>query len=318
MKISITGANGFVGRALLDELLRQGHDLTMLSRQAEREAPAGVKLLRGSLVAADCPLDQFVDGCEVIYHCAGEIRDESRMRSLHVDATQRLLDAALNEASKTGQAIHWVQLSSVGVYGPPRDGPASDRSVTETTKTNPVGEYETTKTIADGLLLKACQPGLLTCSIVRPSNIFGKHMPNQSLRSLGEIIRKRLFFYIGKPGAIATYVHVDDVVAVLLRCASDNQARGEVFNVSNDCLLEELVSGIAQNLGVPPPTLRLPETLIRPAVSLAMKFSSLPLSPERIDALVARTKYPATKLESRLGYEFKAAVSDSIGEVFDD
>ncbi len=314
MNISITGASGFVGRALLDALLRQGHQLTLLSRRAQRDVPTGVRPLCGNLVAADCPLDQFVAGCEVIYHCAGEIRDETKMRALHVDATQRLLDAALDEASKTGRNIHWVQLSSVGVYGPSENGPGSDRTVTETTETNPVGEYETTKTIADERLIKACHTGLLTYSILRPSNIFGRDMPNQSLRSLCDIIRKRLFFYIGKPGAIATYVHVDDVVEVLLRCGFDPRARGEIFNLSNDCSLDDLIGGIATTLQVTPPRLRIPEPLARLAASLLRKIVTIPLTQERINALVSRTGYPCQKLESKLNFTPQAPVPNSIGE----
>ncbi len=315
MKISITGASGFVGRALLDPLLQQGHDLTILSRKADPDLPSGVSLLRGDLVAADCPLDQFVADCEVIYHCAGEIRDETRMRPLHVDATQRLLDAAFDEASKTGRNIHWVQLSSVGVYGPPENGQGSDRSVTENTKINPVGEYETTKSISDERVIKACGTGAMSFTILRPSNVFGKDMPNQSLRGMGAMIRRGLFFYIGRPGAIATYVHLDDVVAVLLRCALEARARGKIYNISNDCGLEEMVQGIATALGVSAPRLRLPEDLVRFAVWAVGSVTTIPLTLERVNALVSRTNYPTNRLQQELGYVFQKNVPESIREV---
>jgi len=272
----------------------------------------GIQLVRGDLVSSECPLEALLANCEVIFNCAGEIRDNAKMRSLHVDATRRMLEAAQNQSEKSGREIHWVQLSSVGAYGSAQ--PGADWTVTEETETNPVGEYETTKCRSDELLQQACEDSIMTYSIVRPSNVFGRDMPNRSLHALGAMIRKKLFFYIGKPGAIATYVHVDDVIEVMLRCAFDHRAQGEIFNVSNDCALEELVNGIADALEVAPPKLRLPETPIRAMVSLLKPFSAVPLTQGRINALVSRTSYPSQKLESHLDYRPRIPVPGSIAD----
>ncbi|CAD7837843.1 MAG: hypothetical protein [Olavius algarvensis Gamma 3 endosymbiont] len=314
MKISITGGNGFIGRNLVGALSQRGCSIKMLSRRADCGLPPGVQKIQGDLVSVDCPMNQFVADSEIIFHCAGEVRDEATMRLLHVDATQRLLDVTLDEASRRGRIIHWVQLSSAGAYGPPPDGAHSERIVTEETKTIPVGEYEITKTIADERVIRACESDLMTYSIVRPSNVYGRNMPNQSLRALSNMIRKRLFFYIGKPGAVATYVHVNDVVEVLLRCGLDKRARGEIFNISNDCMLEDLINGIAQSTNVPPPRLRVPEPLVRTTVSLIEMVATIPLTQKRIDALVSRTRYPCHKLESKLDYRPKVTVVNSIEE----
>jgi nucleoside-diphosphate-sugar epimerase len=314
MNISVTGGGGFIGRRLVDVLCRQGHSVKMLSRHSALQVPPGVHVEKGDLASKDCPLDGFVEKCAVVFHCAGEIRSEKLMRLLHVDATQRLIDAVLNEASRTGRVIHWVQLSSVGAYGPPPGKSDSNRVVTEETDTRPVGEYEITKTISDELVVQACRGGMMTYSIVRPSNVFGENMTNQSLHGLGNMIRKRMFFYIGKPGAIATYVHVDDVVEVLLRCGMDQRARGGVFNISNDCLLEEMVNSIAIALNVAPPRIRLPEYLVRVAVALVTKIYPIPLTQKRINALISRTRYPCHKLESELDYKPKIYVPGSVGE----
>lgn len=314
MQISVTGGNGFIGRRLVDALIQKGYKVKTLSRSTKHKPPPGIELVRGDLISTDCPIDQFIANSEIIFHCAGEVRDEAKMRSLHVDATQRLLDVALNEASMKGRIIHWVQISSVGAYGPPPGVAHSERIVTEETETIPVGEYEVTKSIADELVMQACKSGLMTFSIVRPSNVYGRNMSNQSLHSLGDMIRRRLFFYIGKPGAVATYVHVDDVVEVLLRCGLDQRARGEVFNISNDCMLEDLINGMSNALDVAYPTLRLPEPLVRAIVSLVAKVTTIPLTQQRVDALVSRTRYPCHKLESKLGYNPKIPVASSIGE----
>ncbi len=315
MKVCVTGGSGFIGLRLVDTLTKNGYEVTVLSRQASRTGPAVHRVVLADLTSADCRLDRFVESCEIVFHCAGEVREAAQMRSLHVGGTRRLLAAVVREAAQRGQSIHWVQLSSVGAYGPP-DGPVNtERVVTEMTPTRPRGEYEVTKTESDELVIQACERGLMSYSIVRPSNVFGSGMPNQSLRHLAAAVRRRLFFYVGRAGAVATYVHVDDVVEALRRCGADDRAKGRIFNVSNDCLLEEMIEGMASACGVTRPRLRLPERAVRVAAQVIGKVIEIPLTPERINALVARTRYPYLTLEHELGFTPQFSVPETVGEV---
>jgi nucleoside-diphosphate-sugar epimerase len=318
-QICVTGANGFIGRHLVDALSQQGYSIRVLTRRPDCLFPSGVQVVLGDLTTPGCPLDQLLEGCEIVFHCAGEIRDVAAMQLLHVGGTQRLLQAVLKVSTKTGQKIHWVQLSSVGVYGPSIGPAKTDHIVTENTQLGPVGEYEITKARADELVVQASDGVKMTYSIVRPSNVFGIGMPNQSLRGLISMVKRGLFFYIGKPGAVATYVHVDDVVAVLLKCAFEPMAVGQTYNLSNDCLQESLIKYIASVLGVRLPRIRIPELLIRAAVRLFEGWAKTPLSQSRIDALVNRTRYPADKVILQLGFRFSrqmpVAIEDLVREV---
>lgn len=316
MKVAITGASGFIGRRLADALAAHGCTVNVLSRTLQPRLGAGMEVMTGDLTSPECPLDQFVYDCEVVFHCAGEIRNTAAMRLLHVHGTQRLLQAVLKEAARRGCKIHWVQLSSVGAYGPPQGKANAERIVTEDTPLLPVGEYEVTKVLSDELVIRSSASHLLSYSIVRPSIVMGAGMPNKSLRALGEMVRKGLFFYIGRPGAIAPYVHVDDVAAVLRLCGTDPRGKGKVFNVSNDCRLEEMIGGMASALGVRRPRLRLPEAMVRTVARAAAGVVSIPLTPERINALVARTRYPHDKLEQELGFIPRVSVPDAMGEVW--
>jgi nucleoside-diphosphate-sugar epimerase len=276
---------------------------------------ANIETVTGDLTSEACPVECLLNNCEVIFHCAGEIRDLAAMKPLHLDGTKLLLRAALKEAAQKRRSIHWVQLSSVGAYGGTPRYSKEDRIVTEETPPEPIGVYEVTKTQSDEMLVEAAKTGLLSYSIVRPSNVIGPGMPNQSLRSLAAMIHRRLFFYIGRPGAVATYVHVDDVVEVLRLCATDARAKGEIFNISNDCLLEETVQGIALAVGVPPPQLRIPEWLVRSIVCVASKVIRIPLTQQRINAMVQRTRYPYHKVERELGFAPRIYVPHVIGEI---
>ncbi|MFM0335513.1 NAD-dependent epimerase/dehydratase family protein [Paraburkholderia fungorum] len=301
MRVSVTGASGFIGRRLVEHLLSTGASVTVLTRRGVAADLAGrVNVVHGDLCRDEDDLLPLLDGCDTVFHCAGELYRPEAMEALHVNGTRRLLDAAERAAARNGRPIHWVNLSSVGAYGPP-DNANEVRVVTENYPLRPVGPYEVTKTRSDELVMDAGNGEAITYTIVRPTNVFGESMSNASLRGLLSMIRKGLFFYIGKGDAVANYVHVDDVVAGLIACSSHLAARNRIFNISNDCPLVELVSGAAHELGVSAPKLRMPEAAARAISAIGAVVPRFPLTSERIDALVGRTSYSSQQIQQELG-----------------
>jgi nucleoside-diphosphate-sugar epimerase len=315
MKACVTGASGFIGRHLIRVLCEQGYTVAALSRKEQVDFPSEVRIIKGDLISESCELERFLESCDVLFHCAGEIRDDSKMAALHIDGTQNLVNVALTKIQETQRNIHWVQLSSVGVYGPVEGESNKDRTVTEQSPIKPRGHYEVTKAVSDGIVTKASERAGFTYSIVRPSNVIGEGMPNSSLKNLAKIIKKGFFTYIGKKGAISTYVHIDDVINLLVTCAEDVRARGEVFNISNDCLLEDVVNSVADEMGAKRPKLSLPESLVRVSQKFISKLTYIPLSEQGINVLTSRTIYPYTKLQKCLDYKPKISIAKSIGNI---
>lgn len=317
MNICVTGGSGFIGKKLCSDLVAAGHAVLILTRTPPVEsASAPFRYFKADLTDDSASLDAFFADCDVVFHCAGVVGEVEHMRAVHVDGTRRLLCAARSVRQSTGKKIRWVQLSSVGAYGPDQRGDKSTpRIVDESSALAPVGEYECTKTDADCLVLAAAELGDISCVIVRPSNVFGRDMKNQSLRSMASAIRRGLFFYIGKNDAISTYIHVDDVVECLLACGLSYSATGQVFNISNDCMQEDLVKAIASYAGVSAPRIRIPEWLARGIVGTIGKIVSLPLNESRVNALRAKTTYPTAKLESLVGMKPMREVPVYISEI---
>jgi nucleoside-diphosphate-sugar epimerase len=305
MLAAVTGATGFIGRRLVALLLERGDSVRILSRGAEAgtEEWKSVAVHRGDLADENQGdvLARFVDGTDVLYHCAGHIKSTSAMVPVHVDGTTRLL------AASAGRIGHWVQLSSVGVYGPQPQG-----CVTEETLLNPVSLYERTKLQSDELVQGRGGPAGFSYAILRPSNVFGPGMTNQALFQLIGAIQRRLFFFIGGRGAYANYIAVDNVVDALVRCATMPQARGRVYNLSDFRPLEQFVTTIAAALGVPPPRLRFPEAPVRLAAQLLGTLPRMPLTESRIDALMTRATYSARRIESELSYSHQVSLEEAL------
>jgi nucleoside-diphosphate-sugar epimerase len=314
--VGVTGAGGFIGKVLVDNLRQKNKSLHILSRKSG-QCGSGSRYFSGDLSDNSEIDENFLSDVDVLYHCAGETNDVARMRLVHVNGMSKLLKAVRLHIEKTQKPLHWVQLSSVGAYGPPAVLVHAVRLVTEESKNAPKGEYEVSKTMADNLLLEAARlEPLLSYSILRPANVIGPGMTNQSLRALVGMIKRRLFFYIGSKMSVANYIHVNDVVSALLLCGEEGNAHGSIFNLSNDCLLSEIVDAVALAAGVKQPVLCVSE----PPVRLIVKGLSLirkgPLTHDRIDALVKRTYYPSDKIKNTLGYTHQYPIPESIVAMF--
>jgi len=287
MEVAITGGNGFIGKCLVSMHLTLGDNVRILSRQYLKIE--GVKVVVGDLTKEDCILDEFVEGVDILYHCAGEVRDESKMYALHVEGTKRLVEIARNRIGR------WVQLSSVGAYGLCCDG-----TVTEESPEKPNNTYEMTKTQADDIV----RASGISFAILRPSIVFGETMNNQSLFQLMRMLRKGLFFFIGKPGALVNYVHVEDVIGALYLCATDSRALGSTYNLSQTTQLEHMVTSLRGEHVSGRGIIRLPLMPVKAATTLLGWLPGFPLTQPRVTALTNRCCYSADKILNELDFRF--------------
>lgn len=306
MIVAITGGTGFIGKRLLARLVERGDMVRLLTRDSvlSEQSPLVIAHKCDLVTAGVSELSSMLDGVDVLYHCAGQLTDTQRMRALHVDATRKLVEAA------SGRIGHWVQLSSVGVYGPVHDGAISEESAI-----NPIGEYEITKAESDRIVVEGAMRGGFTYSILRPSNVFGASMTNLSLFKMISMIDRGRFFYIGRSGASANYVHVDNVAEGLIRCGQMEAACNMTFNLSDHLPLEQFVGIIARTLGRPAPQLRIPLPLARLMGATLGRLHGFPLTQSRVSALTLRSIYPISRIQQALGYRHLITMEEGLREL---
>jgi nucleoside-diphosphate-sugar epimerase len=305
MIIAVTGGTGFIGRHLISRHLAQGDEVRYLTRGNPWTELDGAIPFKGHLNSSIVDLRKFLAGAHVLYHCAAELRDEALMQATNVEGTANLLAAA------RGQVRRWVQLSSTGVYGNPRH-----QLITEDSAIAPVNAYEQSKAAADTRVLEAAAGHNLECVLLRPSNVYGIDMPNQSLFQLIRMIDKGWFFFIGRGGAVANYIHVENVIDALMLCGkADLPANGQAYIVSDHCLLKEFADIVAEALHKKPVPIRLPESWVRGMAGLGTKFAKFPLTASRIDAMTNTTVYKSDKIVSELGFRHAVSIREGIAEL---
>jgi nucleoside-diphosphate-sugar epimerase len=166
LRVAVTGATGFLGSHICDELVATGHRVRAAHRPSSSLRWLQDKPLKPVLVDLADPesLESFLDGCQAVVHCAGVVMaDPATYEKVNVASTRLLLEAA----TRVGTVDTFVLISSLAAGGPgtlaaPRD---------ETMPDAPISEYGRSKRRAEGLLFGGKWP-FRTVSL-RPPSLYG-------------------------------------------------------------------------------------------------------------------------------------------------
>ncbi len=196
----VTGATGVIGRPLVRQLVARGCTVRVLTRRATAEP--GVQVFRASLSDVH-ELERFIAGADVLFHCAGELTDTTRMHEVNVEGTRNV--AALVRKHRVRYFCH---LSSAGVIGR-----TAEPWVDECSPCRPEDSYERSKLDAE---LCAREPieGCRTV-ILRPTNVVDvDHLGELALPAIGSLACRLKAFIKG--GECAHIVHAEDVARAAL------------------------------------------------------------------------------------------------------
>ncbi|MEL6347616.1 MAG: NAD-dependent epimerase/dehydratase family protein [Myxococcota bacterium] len=119
MKLFITGGTGYLGRHLIPRLARDGHELTVLSRDPARVID-GAQTAPGDILTPET-LGPAMAGADALIHAAGKVShdldDAEEMWRLHVTGTENILDAA--EAAGVKRVVYLSTSGTVAVSDDP-------------------------------------------------------------------------------------------------------------------------------------------------------------------------------------------------------
>ncbi len=210
----VTGATGFIGNRLVQELLNSGYQVNVLVRSKNRipaEQQKQVSIFEGDLFDLEM-IDAAMKSCEFVFHLAAYANIWSKEKNLayktNVTGTRNILDTALkNGISKV------VFTSSAATLSP------SSEANEEMDENSPVPEkystdYETTKREAELLCLEYVGKGLKVVT-VKPPRVYGpgKMSKSNSVTLMIKLYMKGTWRFIPGTGEqIGNYAFIDDVV----------------------------------------------------------------------------------------------------------
>jgi dihydroflavonol-4-reductase len=271
MTILVTGASGFVGSAVVRQLLTAGYAVRALVRATSPLANLeglGVDVAIGDLTDQRS-LEHALRGCSGLFHIAADYRiwvpDQRRMFAINVDGTRNVMRAALAAGVE-----RIVYTSSVAALGVPKDGPGSEDS--PVAERDMIGPYKRSKFIAQGLVQRMIAAEGLPAVIVNPSTPIGPFdiRPTPTGRLIVEAAANRVPAYVDTGLNI---VHVDDVARGHLLAYEKGRVGERYILGGDDMHLVEILAEIASLYGRRPPRLRLPHGAVLPIAFLAQAWA---------------------------------------------
>ncbi|HYW85712.1 MAG TPA: NAD-dependent epimerase/dehydratase family protein, partial [Spirochaetia bacterium] len=238
MRIVVFGGGGFIGSAVTDRLLRDGHDMRIFERP--RVTPyrqfgnaEHVEWVTGDMLSPH-DLASAVDGMDAVLHLASSTLPKSSNDDTVFDVQSNLVAALqLLNAMAAGKVGRIVFISSGGtVYGEPRYLPIDEKH-----PTNPLVSYGITKlAIEKYMLLYERMHGIRT-TILRVANAYGERQRVETAQGavsvfLHHALRRQVIEIWGDGSATRDFIYVGDIAEAFVRALSyDGDAR--VLNISS-------------------------------------------------------------------------------------
>jgi nucleoside-diphosphate-sugar epimerase len=255
----VTGASGFVGSHIVDELLRRGARVRCLLRgTSSRRWLEGkpVEYVEGDVCRRE-GLDQAVAGADWIVHAAGLTHAGSAAEYHRANAwgTENLLDAAAHAEPKPRR---FVYISSQAVAGPSRDG----APVTEDLPPRPVSSYGSSKLVGETIAMSA--GSRLPVTTIRPPTVYGPR--ERALLKYFRAVKHHLRPYLGGAKSFSL-VFAEDHARAVWAVLTQEAAVGQIYFVGGPdaTSYEEMGSLIQRAMGTWAVRLPIPVLLVQAA-----------------------------------------------------
>jgi nucleoside-diphosphate-sugar epimerase len=217
--ICVTGASGMIGLHICRKLLDMGYSTKVLTRSSHF-SDQRAEVFTGDLCDYNS-ISRFIENAEMLFHCAAELNDDSKMWEVNVKGTEMLLKAASQVSVK-----YFCYLSSAGVVGK-----CNRTWVDEDTPCNPQDMYEKSKYVAEKIVAE----GIPRCStvILRPTNVIDDYRAGAIEYSIRSSLIDRIKVFV-KGSECAHIVHAEDVADAAIYFINSRFEKPELFIVSCD------------------------------------------------------------------------------------
>ncbi|MDF3027775.1 MAG: NAD-dependent epimerase [Fluviicola sp.] len=223
---------GFIGTALLNQLLRSEYRVRVISRHPPLLDSKSAELHRMEINEA-LQHDGIWQEVDFVIYTAHHDRPGDREYNVQTDGDLKLINQVLNKL-KGSACKKFVYLSSGGaVYGLPQT-----KLVDESHLRAPISAYGESKKRIEDLLLENSKTADFSTLILRPSNVYGDQEPDRITGIVNHLILcsklQRNFTIWGDGNGLKGYLHVNDLNALILLTLQDHETRVGVFNVCSE------------------------------------------------------------------------------------
>jgi len=299
MKVLVTGATGFLGSHIAEELVHAGHDVRALVRKTSdtrflREL--GVELALGAVDGDEADLARAVRGVDAIVHAAGIVKARrfAEFHDVNAGGTRNLVGVARAHAPELRR---FVYVSSLAAHGPSPDGRARPTD----SEPRPQTHYGKSKLGGERFVLDAARD--LPVTILRPPVIYGPR--DTETLMLFQTASLRVFPLFGDGGYRFSVVFARDCARAVHDILIKDHPSGRIYTVDDGAQYSwaEMRTIVERALGVRALAVRVPVPVYQAAALGVELFARLSGKP----AILTRDK--VTDMRQR----YNVCSSDAIG-----
>lgn len=256
MRILITGATGFIGKALVPALTKEGFSVRAAARDTERIAAApGVEPVAMPDLSQPADWSAALDGVSHVIHLAGIAHAPG---ALPDDVVMRINAQAVGAlaAQAKGNIERFVLMSSVRAQA----GLSAVEAITEADTPQPTDIYGRSKLEAERLLTASGVP----YTVLRPAVVYGQGVKG-NIAALATIAKTPMPLPFGGLDNRRSLLAIENLVSAVVHVLKTAQTRNETYLVADAAPIKvaNLVSAMRDGLGRPPHLVTVPQGAVK-------------------------------------------------------
>jgi UDP-glucose 4-epimerase len=260
-RVLVTGASGFIGRALVPALANAGCGVRAAVHQLPAPFAPPVEIATLGDLGAAVDWRPLVTGMDFVVHLAGIAHTGPGVAEARYDRVNHRATAELAEAARPAGIKRLVFVSSIRA----QSGPASDRVLTEADEPRPTDPYGRSKLAAEAALARSGVP----FTVLRPVLVYGPGAKG-NLRTLVRLAALPTPLPFGAFTNQRSLVSVQNLIAAIAHVLRHEASSGATYVVADPqpVSLADMVVALRAGLGKAPGLIAVPPGLIRLGLAL--------------------------------------------------
>ncbi|MCB0304454.1 MAG: NAD-dependent epimerase/dehydratase family protein [Calditrichaeota bacterium] len=318
MRYFVTGATGFVGSWVAQQLVERGDEVICLARKTSnlrwlKDLP--VQYHYGSLLDAKS-LQDGIKSADYVLHIGGVTKALSiqEFYAGNVEATRNLMETVKTVNPDVKRVVY---VGSQAAVGPSPQGTLLD----ETCEMAPITDYGTSKMQGEAVAREYMAD--LPVTILRPPAVYGPR--DTDVFEVFKSVKNRVNLKVGSGDPHVSIIHVFDLARGIIEAALHEKSAGETYFICNEtpcywseviAILEKLMEKQVLNLAIPYPV----ANLFAGAMELAGRLSGKPtiLNRQKIrEVNAAHWIVSAEKIKRELGFTTQLSLEAGLAQTLE-
>lgn len=293
----VSGANGFVGRAMCDTLIQHGYEVRGAVRRSDVILNSKVSRVTVGEINSQTDWSSALAGVNVVIHLAARVHVMKEtsvspldaFRNTNVHGTEHLARSAAAHGVK-----RFVFVSSIKIIGEETSG---GHRYTELDTPSPKDPYGVSKCEAEQALHRIAQETGMEVVIVRPPLVYGAGVKGNFAQML-KVRAKGIPLPLASVSNLRSLIYIGNFVDALVTCATHPAAAGQTYLVSDgeDVSTPDLLRQLGAAMGQPARLLPCPPVLLKMAGRVLGKS-------EQLERLLGSLQVDSSKIRRDLGWQ---------------